>query len=268
MLTALALLFISLDFAGGSLGGARSGATGALGSLYRGTDSVLGPARRFLTGVPDVGRNRSEIARLQQQNDALRKQLADSAADAATARQLKALQLQANSAGLTVMPARVIATGPGAGFQWTVTVDVGSREKVVAGQTVTDGAGLVGRVLAVYPTSSVVLLAADPRFSVGARDARSGALSLATGAGLAGLTAGSLDNDTQVKVGDQLVTGPAGETTFVSGLAVGTVTKVRVSADGSASAEVRPSANQTSLNLVGIILQQGRGTARAPIGGG
>ncbi|MCW2522508.1 MAG: rod shape-determining protein MreC [Frankiales bacterium] len=267
LLTALALLFISLDFAGGSLGGARSGATGALGSLYRGTDTVLGPARRFITGIPDVGRNRTEIAQLQRQNEALRKQLADSAADAATERQLKSLQLQADSADLTLMPARVIATGPGAGFQWTVTVDVGSREKVLAGQTVTDGVGLVGRVLNVYPTTSVVLLASDPRFSVGARDARSGALSLATGAGAAGLTAGSLDDDTQVRVGDQLVTGPAGQTTFVSGLAIGVVTKVHTSADGNASTQIRPSANQTSLNLVGIILQQGRNSARPAITG-
>ena len=68
VLAVLALLFISFDFAGGSLGGTRSGTTGALGSLYRGTDAVLGPVRRFVQGVPDVGGNRREIAQLKRRN--------------------------------------------------------------------------------------------------------------------------------------------------------------------------------------------------------
>ena len=104
VLAVLALLFISLDFAGGSLGGARGGATGALGSLYRGTDVVLGPARRFVQGVPDVGGNRREIAQLKQRNNQLQAQLAAGAADAATAKKLAALQLQADSERWQVMP--------------------------------------------------------------------------------------------------------------------------------------------------------------------
>jgi rod shape-determining protein MreC len=127
VLAVLALLFLSLDFAGGSLAGARGGTTGALGSLYRGTDAVLGPVRRFVQGVPDVAGNRREIAQLRQSNADLQRQLAAAAADAATARQLHALQLQADTADWRLMPARVIATGPGAGFQWSVTLDVGSR---------------------------------------------------------------------------------------------------------------------------------------------
>jgi rod shape-determining protein MreC len=280
VLTAVALLFISLDFAGGSLRGSRGGATGALGSLYRGTDGVLGPARRFLQGIPDVGRNRTEIAKLQAENTRLRRQIAAGATDTATARRLKSLQLQADSAGWSVMPARVVATGPGAGFQWTVTVDVGSREAIVLGQTVTDGFGLTGRVVAVYATTSVVLLAADPTFGVGARDTRSGALLLASGAGSQGLTAALLDGKadssatgtsgvrSSVRVGDHLSTGPAGQTTFVGGLEIGVVTAVTMSTDGSVRVALRPSAAQTGLNLLGVVLKTNRSTARPPIGTG
>lgn len=262
VLAVLALLFISFDFAGGSLSGARGGATGALGSLYRGTDTVLGPARRFVQGVPNVSGNRREIAQLKQRNAELRRQLAASAADAATARQLRALQLQADTADWRLMPARVIATGPGAGFQWSVTVDVGSREKVLAGQTVTDGQGLVGRVVAVHSTTSVVLLAADPTSAVGVRDVRSGALLLATGAGSGPLSARALADRADIRVGDRLVTGPAGKTTYAAGVEVGVVTAVTAGADGTVSARVRPAASQAGLDLVGIILQAPRGIAR------
>ncbi len=261
-LAVLALLFISLDFAGGSLAGARGGTTGALGSLYRGTDSVLGPVRRFVQGVPDVAGNRREIAQLRQSNADLQRQLAAAAADAATARQLHALQLQADTADWRLMPARVIATGPGAGFQWSVTLDVGSREHVLVGQTVTDGLGLVGRVVAVYPTTSVVLLAADPTSGVGVRDVRSGALLLATGTGSGPLTASSLTDSADVRVGDRLETGPAGKTTYAAGVAVGVVTSVHTSADGTVSARLRPASRQAGLDLVGIVLTEPRGTAR------
>jgi rod shape-determining protein MreC len=261
-LAVLALLFISLDFAGGSFGQARGGTTGALGSLYRGTDSVLGPIRRFVQGIPDVGRNRSEIAQLQQQNRQLKQQLDAAATDAATARKLAALQLQADSELWQITPAKVIATGPGAGFGWTVTLDAGSREHVQLGQSVTDGSGLVGRVVAVYPTSSVVLLAADPTSGVGVRDVRSGQLLLATGRGSAGLTASPLADRPDVRVGDRLVTGPAGQTTYVPGLDVGTVTAVRTGAGGVMTVQLRPSAAQTALDLVGVVAIPTRAEAR------
>ena len=265
VLAVVALLFISFDFAGGSLGGARGGATGALGSLYRGTDAVLGPARRFVQGVPNVGGNRREIAQLKQRNAELQRQLAAAAADAATTRQLQALQLQADTADWRLLPARVIATGPGAGFQWSVTLDVGHRENVLVGQTVTDGLGLVGRVVAVYSTTSVVLLAADPTSGVGVRDVRSGALLLATGAGSGPLRATALEERVDIRVGDRLVTGPAGKTTYAPGVAVGVVTSVTTAADGTVSARVRPTTAQFGLDLVGIILQTPRGTARTPL---
>ena len=264
-LAVVALLFISLDFAGGSLGSARGGTTGALGSLYRGTDAVLGPARRFVQGIPNVGGNRREIAELKQRNAELQRQLAASVADAATARQLEALQLKADTADWRLMPARVIATGPGAGFQWTVTVDVGRREHVQAGQTVTDGLGLVGRVVAVHGTTSVVLLAADPTSGVGVRDVRSGALLLATGGGSGPLTAKALQDRVDVRVGDRLVTGPAGKTTYAAGVAVGVVTSVTTGADGTVSARLRPVTAQAGLDLVGIILQAPRNIARTPL---
>jgi rod shape-determining protein MreC len=268
VLAVLALLFISLDFAGGPLGGARGGVTGTLGSLYRGTDAVLGPIRRFVQGVPEVANNRHRLAQLSQQNLDLQRRLDASQLDRATADRLAALQLRADSENWRILPARVIATSPGAGFQWTVTLDVGRRDQVLAGQTVTDGAGLVGRVVQVYSTSSVVLLAADPASGVGVRDSRSGQLLLATGRGSAGLSASPLDGQPDVRAGDLLITGPAGKTTYAAGLPVGTVTSVHTGAGGAVTAQVRPAAALRSLDLVGIVLLTPRGTPRSPLSPG
>ena len=85
VLAVVALCFITLDLGGGSLQGAHSGVRGALGSLYRGTDTVLGPVRRWFTGRArrrDERRPRSQ--QLQHQN--ARAARRSSRADAPTAR--------------------------------------------------------------------------------------------------------------------------------------------------------------------------------------
>ncbi len=261
VLAVLALGFLTLDLGGGSLRGAHSGVGGAFGSLYRGTDSVLGPVRRWIEGVPSAGTNQSEIDRLEHENQQLRGELANRQADAADATRLAALQGAANSAGQQVLPARVLALGPGQGFDWTVTLDVGRGSGVRAGQTVTDGYGLVGRVLSVNSATSVVLLAADPGSGVGARDERTGEIGVVTGAGPSGFTFSPLKPGAAVRPGDRLVTGPAGSTSFVTGIAIGTVRTVRSGTDGIVHATVTPTTSPTAVDLVGVILTGSRDVA-------
>jgi len=254
-LAVIALCFLTLDLGGSSLSGAHSGVRGAMGSLYRGTDSVLGPVRRWVQGVPDAGTNKSRIDDLQRTNAAQRARIAQLEADARTRGELTALQKAADGSGHTLLPARVIAYGPAQGFDWTVTIDVGTRDGVHVDQTVTDGAGLVGRVLHADASSSVVLLAADPGSGVGARDVRSGELGVASGHGTGDFTFAPLRPTASVRVGDQLITGPNGASTFVSGLEIGTVTAVRTSADGSVTAIVRPATSPTALDLVAVVVK-------------
>ena len=266
VLAVLALCFITLDVGGGGLRSAHSGVRGTLGALYRGTDSVLGPVRRFVQGVPTAGTNTDRIRQLEQENAELRGKLADTGRDAASTTRLAALQLAADSGGYRIVPARVIALGPGGGFDWTVTLDVGTRSGVKVDQSVTDGAGLVGRVLHADASSATVLLAADPGSGVGARDLRTGEVGIADGAGAAGFTFTPLNPKAALKVGDKLATGPAGSSSFVAGLAVGTVAAVHAGLDGTVRASVRPAVPATSLDLVGVILVGGHAdTARGAL---
>jgi rod shape-determining protein MreC len=265
VLAVLAACFITLDLGGGSLAGAHSGVRGTLGALYRGTDGVLGPMRRFLQGVPHAGSNEAKIHSLENDNAALRAQLAQRAADQATAKELASLRLGAQRLGQKVLPARVIAFGPGQGFDWTVTVDVGTNSGVKIGMTVTDGADVVGRVVNADSSTSRILLAVDPGSGVGARDARSGELGVATGAGANGFTFVPLDPNSDIRVGDTVMTGPSSGSSFVPGLEIGTVRSVRSSTDGTIRATVAPGATPGSLDLVGVILLGGTPVTSRPV---
>jgi rod shape-determining protein MreC len=265
LLIVAALGFVTLDVAGSSLSVAHGGVRGTLGALYRGTDSVLGPVRRFLQGIPGASSNTDRIHRLEQQDAELRARLRDAAANRRTAARLATLQLAADAAGKRVVPARVIALSPDAGFDWTVTIDVGTASRVRVGQTVTDGNGLVGRVVHADPATSVVLLAVDPHSGVGVRDTRTGQLAVATGSGAAGFTAVPLNPQARLAVGDVLVTGPAGRSSFAPGIAVGVVRAVRTAGGGRTRAEVSATTSPTSLDLVGVILTGGHTAPRSAL---
>jgi rod shape-determining protein MreC len=264
VLAAVALCFITLDLGGGALRDAHDGVRGTLGALYRGTDSVLGPARRWVEGVPTAGTNTGRIEELRRENAELRGRLDRLETDRRVSDQLAALQRAADGSGNRLLPARVIALGPGQGFDWTITLDTGATDGVRIGQTVTDGSALLGRVLHADDSSCVVLLAADPDSGVGVRDARSGEVGVATGAGPSGFTFTPLNPDASVRVGDRLVTGPTGSTSYVPGLRVGTVRSVRTSADGTIRGGVAPAASGTAVELVGVVLGTGsRGSVAA-----
>jgi rod shape-determining protein MreC len=252
VLAVLAASFLTLDLGGSSLSSAHGGVRGALGDLYRGTDSVVGPARRFLQALPHAASDQGRIRQLQHDNAVLRGQLRADAVDRATAARLARLRLTARRLNTSMIPARVVALGPGAGFDWTVTISAGRGDGVRVGSTVTDGGGLVGRVLHADRSTSVVLLAADPGSGVGARDARSGQLGVVTGRGAKGFVFVPLNPQASVRAGDLLLTGPSRSSSYIDNLTIGTVSAVRTSG-GTVQATVSPAVSPTSLDLVGVL---------------
>jgi rod shape-determining protein MreC len=263
VLVAVAACFLTLDLGGGSLSAAHGGVRGALGSLYRGTDSVLGPVRRFLQGIPRAGEDQSRLNALEQQNTALRKKLAQARLDRHTAAELGKLHLAARSGGFRIVPARVVATSASGGFDYTVTIGAGTQDGVRSGLTVTDGDGLVGRVLHADASTAVVLLAIDPGSGVGARDLRTGQLGVVTGAGRAGFTFRPLDPNATMRAGDTLATGPAQASSYAPGLAIGTIHAVHATAGGATFASVAPTVSAGALDVVAVIVSRGHSTSVA-----
>ncbi len=261
-LALVAALFCALDVAGAPFQGARSGVQGYFGALYRGTDGVLGPARRWIQAVPHAGSDAATIAALRRRVDDLQRTAAVTAQDKATSKSIRALQMQASRGGYRIAPARVVAIGPSGGFDWTLGLDVGSRDGVRIDQTVLAGSALVGRVVRVSATSSTVLLAADPGSGVGVRDRASSQVGVVTGAGLDTASYSCLDPSAVPAVGDVLVTGPQGGSSYVAGLTVGRITAVTRGTDASSVARVRPAVSPSTLDVVGVVLVGGRLPAR------
>jgi rod shape-determining protein MreC len=254
VLLVVSLTLVTLDYRSSSFAGIRAATHTVFGPVQRGLTTVFAPIGRFFAGIPEVGSNRRRIDELERQNADLQRRLRESPLTGARAEQLRRLELLAGLGQYRVVPATVVALGPSLGFEWTVTVDAGTRDRVRAGMTVVNGDGLVGRVKQASPTSAVVVLAVDPGSSVGVRLAGSNQLGVATGDGLAPLSFGPLDPQARARVGDRLVTGPYGGSTYVAGIPVGEVAGVSDDPAAPGGATIRAYVTFTALDLVGIVL--------------
>ena len=143
--------------------------------------AVLGPLERLLgPGDDEVSAARAEQAVLATRLAAARREVA---ARHAVAGILESPAL----AGARLVPARVVAVGAsGPAGPERVTIDAGSRDGVEVDRTVVAADGLVGRVVAVAPWTSDVLLVGSADLTVGVRVGPRGVLGEASGAAVAG----------------------------------------------------------------------------------
>jgi rod shape-determining protein MreC len=104
-------------------------------------------------------RLRSELDRMKMENVFLKNELN-------TADRAKALQVFQQHTPSRTVAATIIATGAGSSSK-VVFVDRGTVSGVQRGMAVVTPDGIVGKVIAVYPTASQVLLITDPDFAAG-----------------------------------------------------------------------------------------------------
>jgi len=225
------------------------------GVVFGGAEHAVSAVGRFFSS----GSNSSQVTTLQKEVTQLRAELSQERASKSDYAQLSRMLQLAGADQVKVVAASVIAVGQG--YQETVTLDVGSRDGVQAGQTVLNGQGLVGNVTAVTGNTATVLLATDASAVVGVAVAPSGQLGWVTGPGKT--PSGSmlmrlrmLSSAAVLQPGDQLVTGPsASDRPYVPGVPVGVITRL-VSVNGSLTeaAEVRPYVDYTALGVVGVVV--------------
>ncbi|MFJ8697181.1 rod shape-determining protein MreC, partial [Streptomyces roseolilacinus] len=175
-------------------------------------------------------------------------------------RELDKLLRTAGAGQYGIKAAEVVAIGAAQGFSWTVTIDAGSQDGIRRDMTVINGDGLVGRVTTVGPSTSTVLLANDPDFTVGTRIERTNELGFATGQGDRPLSVQLLNGKAKVKPGDRLVTfGSQADRPFVPGVPVGEVIRVDPSSgDLTRRLFVRSYAGFSRLDIVGVVVQAPR----------
>jgi rod shape-determining protein MreC len=234
-------------------------ALGPVDAAVGGATSSVGGA---LASVGDLT-DRSELSDLREENERLRRELAEG--EQAERRVAELDALLGVVAEQTAVPARVVGAGSRLGFGRTVTIDAGSDDGLREDLTVVAAAGLVGRTVEVGPSTSVVLLLDDPGFGVGARLARAGTLGLARGDGSGSLLYTQVEGGS-VEPDEVLLT--TGSDTFVPDVAIGRVTSVRSTAGGLTSvAEVEPLVDTGRLDLVAVVTESPRGTPRSPLPG-
>lgn len=267
-------LIVALVLAGASL--MTLDKAGALDPVRQGVAEVVGPAETGVStvvspilGIPGWFHTQSDlrddVSRLQEQNDALRSQLVAAPYDAARLREYDALTALAGDLGYAMVPAHVVAVGPGQSFSDTVTIDAGSDAGLRRDLTVVASGGLVGRVLDVTRTTATVLLITDADAVVGGRIGAT--MDVGTLRGHGGIGADTrldlqLVDQRAVPARDDVVVtwgsqgGSGGP--YVSGVPIGRVTHVYSSVrETSQRAVIDPFVDFGSLDLVGVIVPNG-----------
>jgi rod shape-determining protein MreC len=234
-LLVVAIALITIDFRDGGTSGAHS----IGGRLFGPVEHVGGDVTGWFRGGSS-----SEVARLQQQNDALQLELG-----------------QAKVTAQEAVAATVIAAG--GDYSDTVTISAGSSDGITANETVLNGDGLVGTVVATSPTTATVQLATDANATVGIRMAGDGQIGALSGtangfSGSAPLKLTLFNANASLKPGQELVTfGSVGGRPYVPGIPIGTIMTVTTQPGSlTPTALVKPFADFTGLGVLGVVVSK------------
>ena len=191
-------------------------------------------------------RLQKEVGRLKLENQYLQAQLS-------TADRVQALGLfQAKTPSKTIA-ARIIGNGTGANSK-SVFVDRGSGSGIESGMAVITPDGIIGKVVASYPTASLVLLITDSNFAAGVISRKNQVRGTLRGQGHDGtVLVDYVPNDEPVDVGDWFYTS-GDDRIFPKGLPAGKVTSVH-NARNLKEISLAPSGFQYGLDEVLIVLE-------------
>ncbi|HEY3480966.1 MAG TPA: rod shape-determining protein MreC [Streptomyces sp.] len=259
LLVVIAFALITVDIRGGEdspMDRPRQAAQSLFGPVENAVSGAVDPVGNAIDAVRDSRGRSSTISRLERENETLKERLGSNDITRNRAAELDKMLKTAGAGQYTIKGAQVIAIGAAQGFSWTVTIDAGSKDGIARDMTVINGDGLVGRVTTVGPSTSTVLLANDPDFTVGTRLEGSMELGFATGQGDQPMRVQLLNGKAHVRNGDRLVTfGSEAGKPFVAGVPVGKIIGVDPSAGNlTKTIEVQPFVGFTRLDIVGVVV--------------
>ena len=257
ILIVTSLFLITLDLRGVKIiNGFKQGTQTIMSPFQRAGSAVLMPVKDFFSDVTHLGRTRNQIEKLEAENANLKSRLINRKNADAQLKQLKSILDLAGAGGYKVVNARVISNGSSQSFSQTITIDLGANAGIKRNMTVLSQYGIAGVVKDVYPSTSLIQLAIDPSFRIGARVAGSQQIGILTGRGSSTASLQLLDNSTTVKEGDVLLSrGSIANRPFVPGVPLGIVTAVDNSAGAVAqSATVRYYTNFAAIGVVAIVV--------------
>src|SRR5712671_688565 len=187
---------------------------------------------------------RTEMGRLKMENQYLRNELS-------TADRARALSVFQSRSQSRTLAARVIGAGSGAGAK-VVFVDRGSLAGVEKGMAVVTPDGIVGKVIAAFPSASEVSLITDSSFAAGVISQKNRVHGILRGQGYGVCRIDNVQTEEKVEVGEWFYTS-GDDRVFPKGMPAG---QVRVARAGSPFQDIflDPSGMQT-LEEVLIVLE-------------
>jgi rod shape-determining protein MreC len=172
------------------------------------------------------------------------------AQDAGQARRLQVLLAFKEQFISQTMAAQVIST-TGSDYSRGVYIDKGSKDGIKTDMPVITPDGVVGKVIRVYPTSSLVLQINDPSSGAGVILEKSRLQGILKGSASGETFLANIMADEQIEPGERLLTS-GGDRVYPKGLAAGTVARVKP-AGTFLNVEVKPAAQLNRLEEVLVI---------------
>ena len=202
----------------------------------------------FLRGV------RAENRDLKEQIEKMRLKEVRLSEDAAQARRLQSLLAFKEQFIAKTIPAQVIGSS-GNDLSRSIYIDKGSNDGLAQDMAVITSGGIVGKVLRVYPTTSLVLMINDQSSGVGALLEKSRLQGVLRGSANGELILERVMSDEQVVPGETVLSS-GGDQIFPKGLPVGTVSKVSPGRELFLNIKVKPAADLSRLEEVLVVTEK------------
>lgn len=226
---------------------------------------AITPFERGLVRVQNTGRNiwhnycflrgvRAENRDLKEQVEQMRVAQVRMSEDAAQARRLQSLLSFKEQFIAKTVPAQVIGSS-GSDLSRSIYIDKGSDQGIAADMPVITAGGIVGKVLRVYPSTSLVLMISDQSSGVGALLEKSRLQGVLRGTPDGELILERIMSDEQVAAGETVLSS-GGDQVFPKGLPVGTVSKVSPGKEMFLNILVKPAADLSRLEEVLVVTEK------------
>lgn len=199
----------------------------------------------YLRGV------RAENRQLKQEIERMRLEQVRISQDADQARRLQALLGFKEQFISQTMAAQVIGSS-GSELSRSVYIDKGARDGIKPDMAVITKDGIVGKILRVYRSTSLVLLIDDQTSGVGSILDKTRLQGILRGTSSGEVVLEKVMSDETVPVGEQVLTS-GGDGIFPKGLPIGTVTKVSPGSELFLNIRVRPAADLGRLEEVLVV---------------
>ena len=213
----------------------------SLGPFEKLVDAGVEGVENIWTGYIGLIHVRRDNEKLLAENGQLRMELSQKSEDALELARLRHLMdLRATSIGKTVA-ARVVGKDPSQVGQ-SITIDKGSKSGIGRDMTIITSDGVVGRVISSTDYFSVVQLIIDSQSAVGFIVRSSRKLGILKGTGGAELEMEFIEDDNEIKQGDELITSGQDQI-YPKGLSLGVVLSVGPRQGNFKLVRIRPSVN-------------------------